>query len=124
MNGTPQRHFKIWQQNLNRSLYAQEDMLSRIDPKEYGMVLIQEPHIDFLGNTRANARWRVAYPSGHLDDPKKTRAVTLVSTSISSNQWTQDALNSPDVVAITVRLAHLQVRIYNVYNDCNNDHSL
>ncbi|KAF9037470.1 hypothetical protein BJ165DRAFT_1332533, partial [Panaeolus papilionaceus] len=82
---------------------------------EYGMVLLQEPHIDFLGNTRANSRWRVAYPTGHLDNPKATRAVTLISTKISSDHWTQDRLECPDVVVVWVKLAHLKVRIYNIY---------
>ncbi|KAF9035868.1 hypothetical protein BJ165DRAFT_1355313, partial [Panaeolus papilionaceus] len=124
MNYTTQAHFKIWQQNVNGSLYAQEDLLSRINPKEYNMVLLQEPHIDFLGNTRANGRWRVVYPTGHLDNPKATRAITLVSTGVNSDRWTQDTLESQDVVTVWVKLAHLKVRVYNVYNDCNHDNSL
>ncbi|KAF9033861.1 hypothetical protein BJ165DRAFT_1356891, partial [Panaeolus papilionaceus] len=124
MNLTTQQNFKIWQQNLNRSLYAQEDMLSRIDPLVYGMILMQEPHIDFLGRTRANGRWHVAYLTGHLDNPKATRAITLISTKLNSNQWAQDNLECTDVIIIWIRLAHLKVRVYNIYNDCNHDQSL
>ena len=52
----------VWQQNLNKSDVAQQDLIS-IDPNTYDIIAIQEPYIDFLGNTRANQRWYPLLPT-------------------------------------------------------------
>ena len=44
----------IWKQNINRSLEGQLDLLQSLKADKYNIVAIQEPHIDFLGHTRAN----------------------------------------------------------------------
>jgi len=56
------RNLKIWQQNLNRSLEGQLDLLQSMKDKSYDIAAIQEPHIDFLGQTRSNPYWMVLYP--------------------------------------------------------------
>ncbi|PPR07816.1 hypothetical protein CVT24_002896 [Panaeolus cyanescens] len=99
-------------------------MLHKVDPREYDVVLIQEPHIDHLGNTRANAGWRVAYPTGHRDKPKATRAVTLISTSINTSNWTLETIACQDVVLTRMNTSSGMVNIYNIYNDCNHDVSM
>jgi len=53
---------RFWQQNVNKSLISQLDLLNNIDPKQFDFVFIQEPHIDFLNLTRANHYWTVVYP--------------------------------------------------------------
>jgi len=102
MNGYAQRptplHF--WQQNVNKSLILQLDLLNQVDPKVFDLVFIQEPHIDFLNLTRANPNWTVIYPSQHHSSPNTTQLVTLVSTSISKNKWKQVHVQSADVTAI------------------------
>ena len=70
---------RIWQQNINRSLEGQLDLLQSLQANKYDIVVIQEPHVDFLGRTRANPYWLVIYPRLHLDNPKKTRSVTLIN---------------------------------------------
>ena len=91
---------RIWQQNINRSLEGQLDLLQSLQANKYNIVVIQEPHINFLGCTRANPYWLVIYPRLHLDNPKKTRSVTLINQSISTNNW--EALNilSNDVTGV------------------------
>jgi hypothetical protein len=56
------RKLRIWQQNLNRSLEGQLDLLQSLKDNDYDIVALQEPHIDFLGRTRANPHWTVVYP--------------------------------------------------------------
>ncbi|KIM63357.1 hypothetical protein SCLCIDRAFT_55368, partial [Scleroderma citrinum Foug A] len=52
----------FWQQNVNKSLMSQLDLLNNTDPKLIDFIFIQEPHIDFLNLTRANYHWTVVYP--------------------------------------------------------------
>ncbi|KIK47992.1 hypothetical protein CY34DRAFT_36412, partial [Suillus luteus UH-Slu-Lm8-n1] len=52
----------IWQQNLNTSMAAQEALLNSPKISEWDIIVIQEPYINFLRNTRANHRWHVLYP--------------------------------------------------------------
>ena len=59
---TRQTRIKFWQQNVNRSLVTQLDVLDLAKPSDYDVILLQEPYIDFLGNTRANSHLIVVYP--------------------------------------------------------------
>ncbi|OBZ69995.1 hypothetical protein A0H81_10500 [Grifola frondosa] len=59
---------RIWQQNLNKSLDAQLDLLHAANPDNYDLLLLQEPYLDHLNLTRANHHWTVVYPSRHHDD--------------------------------------------------------
>ncbi|CAA7270355.1 unnamed protein product [Cyclocybe aegerita] len=126
MSDTPQQHqqMRIWQQNLNKSLHAQLDLLHSADPNDFDILLLQEPHIDHLGNTRANAHWAVIYPDRHLRDPKKTRSVILINKKVSTTSWTPIATQSSDIMAIQLQGDFGTVRIFNIYNDCQNDDSL
>ncbi|KAL4061775.1 hypothetical protein J3A83DRAFT_4043039, partial [Scleroderma citrinum] len=76
-------HF--WQQNINKSLTAQLDLLSNTDPKLFNIIFFQEPHINFLNLTRANHQWTIISPTCHHTNPKSTRSITLVSMKISKN---------------------------------------
>lgn len=79
------KRLRIWQQNVNKSLDAQLDLLQALGAKNFEIAAIQEPHIDFLNLTRANPHWIVVYPSGHHDRDELTRAVLPISTRISTN---------------------------------------
>ena len=80
---------KIWQQNVNKSMGAQQAMLHRLldDNVPYDIVAIQEPCIDFLKLTRALPHWRVVYPHRHHDATSQVRSVTLVNDRLSTNAW-------------------------------------
>ena len=75
----------IWQQNLNKLDIAQQDLINSIDPNKYDIISLQEPYIDFLGNTRTNPRWYPLLPTAHHDKPKKTQAVTLINKHLLSS---------------------------------------
>ncbi|KAJ8593676.1 hypothetical protein M405DRAFT_731037, partial [Rhizopogon salebrosus TDB-379] len=53
---------RIWQQNLNTSLTAQASLLNNPNAANWDLIVIQEPHINFLRNTSANHHWHVLYP--------------------------------------------------------------
>ena len=79
----------VWQQNLNKSRIAQEDLINSDIQRTYDILMLQEPYIDGYGNTKAMRDWRVVYPSSRLSDPVPPRVVILVSSRIDTNQWAQ-----------------------------------
>ena len=128
MPDTPEIHeprrLRIWQQNLNRSLEGQLDLLQSLRAKDYDLAMLQEPHIDFLGRTRSNLHWTVVYPKQHLANPGATRSVILVNRNLTSNNWTEIALPSPDVTGIQLHGDLSIIHIINIYNDCEHNRSL
>src|SRR6266550_3218959 len=124
---TPQpaaKNLKIWQQNINKSQYVQEDLLESLKTKKFDICAIQEPYIDLFSNTRANSKWRVVYPNTHYTNPKKTRSIILINTSILTNTWSDLATNSGDVTAIQLQTDTGTINIFNIYNDIGNDDAL
>ncbi|KAJ7752431.1 hypothetical protein DFH07DRAFT_744950, partial [Mycena maculata] len=120
----PSRRLKVWQQNLDRSLDNQHELLQSMGRDLYHVAALQEPYIGVGNMTRANSHWRVVYPTQHGEPGKRTRAVTLVNTSLSTGAWSQLHVPSPDIVAIELRGPFGTLRIVNVYNDGDNDDAL
>ncbi|KAJ8580392.1 hypothetical protein M405DRAFT_753314, partial [Rhizopogon salebrosus TDB-379] len=109
---------KIWQQNLNTSLTAQESLMNSPDVTKWDVLAIQEPHINFLRNTRANHRWHVLYPTQHYSHPpQRTRATLFISTSLDTNTWKQLPFPSSDVVIVQLSGTYGKCTIINIYND-------
>ncbi|KAG6330660.1 hypothetical protein ID866_8430 [Astraeus odoratus] len=73
---------------------------------------------------RANTRWRVVYLSFKNDRDKKPRVVTLISSKISTNTWTQILFSSADVVIIQLQNTYHTCTIFNIYNDCRHDNTI
>ena len=119
-NDTPTT-MNIWQQNLNKSDTAQQDLINSIDPNIYDILVLQEPYIDFLGNTHANQRWYPLLPSTHHNNPKKFQTVTFINKGILSSTWQQIRVESQDVVAVSINTVAGLITIFNIYN--NSDHS-
>lgn len=68
---------QICQLNVNKSNTAQSAFLH--DIASFNIVAIQEPHIDFLKNTRAWTNWKVFYPTNHKDNNTTTRSIILMN---------------------------------------------
>ena len=115
---------KIWQQNTNKSMYAQQDLLETLQEQDADIVCIQEPYLDHWGNTRANAHWRTVYPPSHRKDHTKTRSLIMIRTRISTDQWTIIPIDSQDVTAIRLTSAAGALEIVNIYNDCTHSETI
>ena len=104
MSSTPGQapiKLRVWQQNLNKSRVAQEDLINSDVHKNYDAMLLQEPFIDAFGNTKSTRNWRVVYPLSWLLDPAPPRAVILVSATLDTNSWAQVHITGTwDLVAI------------------------
>ena len=73
------KHLTIRQQNVNKSLIAQSDLLHHLDPEIYDFTAIQEPYLDRNHNSQANHNWFTVYPKEHYTNPSKTRSIMLVN---------------------------------------------
>ena len=71
MNSRKSTQLWIRQQNVNKSLVAQGDLLHQLDPKEFEIVAIQEPYLDCNHNMRANLHWYTLHPKEHYVEPEK-----------------------------------------------------
>lgn len=115
---------RIWQQNLNTSHIALHSLINSKIAEDWDILALQEPPIDQLGNTRANTRWRVVYPTTKLAQGAKPRAVTFINSRISTNSWEQVPFPSADVVVTRVRTAKGTYTLFNIYNDCKHDRTI
>lgn len=123
--GAPQtRQLKIWQQNVNKSLTSQLDLLQSLGARDFDLAIIQEPYIDYLNLTRSNPYWSVIYPTKHHDKTGLTRSIILVNTRLTTNCWTQLPVDSTDITAIQIESEDITLRIFNIYNDGNHSHNL
>ncbi|KAJ7136860.1 hypothetical protein C8R44DRAFT_608115, partial [Mycena epipterygia] len=111
------RKLIIWQQNINKSLRGQLDLLHRLKPKTYDIALIQEPYFDQGGKSRVNRNWVSITPSSHTPRQHLTRSLILVNTRLPSLTWTAIPLPSPDVTAMQIFGDFGTIRILNIYND-------
>ncbi|KAJ6570536.1 hypothetical protein DFH09DRAFT_1080093 [Mycena vulgaris] len=95
--GTPAggdaRRLRLWQQNLNKSLRAQLDMLQSLKPARYDIALLQEP-------SRTNVRFTAVYPTPHVQHPELSRSLILVNTLLPSSSWSQIPLDSSDFTGV------------------------
>ncbi|KAG5736093.1 hypothetical protein E4T56_gene6291 [Termitomyces sp. T112] len=116
---------RIWQQNVCKSSAAQADILAAARPKEWDVLAIQEPYLDFLGNTRASSYWRVLYPSDHRKDGStRSRSVLLINTNISTDAFTQLTIHSTDITAVCFAGKFSFLSLFNIYNDCKHNEVL
>jgi hypothetical protein len=124
-NDTHQRtddsKLRIWQQNINRSLVAQHDLLNALGDNDYDICAIQEPYLDAMHKTRANSHWSVIYPSTHMIEPKKTRTVILVNKKLSTDKWEELEVDSGDVTGMRIKTDTYTISLYNIYNNHDNN---
>ena len=109
----------IWQQNVNKSPTSQHDLLSNNEliRKGINVVALQEPAINAYNNTVASRDWTTVYPTTHATAPDKTRAVTLLSSQFSSDNWNQLDFPSGDVTVIQMTGEWGKLIMYSIYND-------
>jgi hypothetical protein len=89
----------IWQQNINRSLNDQSNLLASLKT-EYDICLIQEPYINFKRKMQANAHWSIIYLETHPANPKATCSLILINTQLKYNSWTHIPFKLPDITAV------------------------
>ncbi|KAG1791260.1 uncharacterized protein HD556DRAFT_1241061, partial [Suillus plorans] len=95
---------------------AQASLLNNPNASKWDIILIQEPHINFLRNTSANHHWHVIYPTQHYTHLRqRTRAITLISTRLDTNLWKQIPLPSSDITLLQLSGPYGKCTIFNIY---------
>jgi hypothetical protein len=120
----PHRPLLIRQQNVNKSLLSQLDLLESLKRDDYDICVIQEPYIDFKGKSRANRYWTVIYPNTHQEHPDSTRSIILINANLCTDTWKQVKFQHPDITAVELCGQFGTLRIINIYNDCHNNNAL
>src|SRR5882724_5315810 len=107
----------IHQQNMNKSLVAQGDLLNQLNPDNCNIAAIQEPYLDANHNSHAMHHWYTIYPKEHYITPARTRSIILVNKRIATDAWVQVDLGSPDVTTVSIKMGRGRVLLINLYND-------
>ena len=116
---------KIWQQNARKSLQNTDYILNQANPKDFDLLLIQEPWFDRLGKLQGTPNWCVIYPPGiYYEHHKPICSTILVNTNISTEAYTTLNIPSSDITAIHLRGDFSCCTIFNIYNDCTNNNTI
>ena len=119
-----QQLLQLQQQNINKSLLSQLDLLQSLKCNMYDVCTIQELYIDFQGHTWANCNWTTIYPNTHKTHPDSTRSIILINTNLLTDAWKQIDFNHPDIMAVEITGQFSTLQVINVYNDGNNNNAL
>lgn len=118
-------NLRIWQQNVNCSHTAQDEILRLANPKDWDIVTIQEPYFTPFNLAPVSSHWHTVYPTNHIQtNQARSRSLTLVSKHISTNEWSTVPFDSRDVTCIELTTSAGQIKLYNIYNDGNSDDTL
>ena len=100
------------------------DLLESLKRDDYDICIIQEPYIDFNGNSRASRQWSIIYPNTHREHPHSTRSIILINTNLSTDAWKQINFQHPDITAMELHGQFGTLRLINIYNDCKDNNAL
>src|SRR5882724_8942126 len=107
----------IQQQNTNKSLVTQSNILHQLDPRKYDLGMIQEPYLDHFHNSHANHHWYAIYPKEHYTNPADMRSLILVNKWLATDSWLQVDFSSSDMTAIQLKTARGKLLVVNMYNE-------
>src|SRR5882724_4069470 len=97
---TPQ--LRIHQQNINKSLITQSNLLHQLNPDLYDVFAIQEPFMDHNHNSWTTPYWFMIYPKEHYTNLKKTQSLILVNKWVTTGAWTQVDCGLSNITAIQI----------------------
>ena len=116
----------IWQQNVNKSPTCQHDLISNAILANTGISIIalQEPAINAFNKTIASKEWIATYPTTHEIHPEKTRSITLIRSTLSTDTWEQINFPSGDVTVTQLKGKWGKLTIFNIYNECEKNNTI
>ena len=117
---------RILQININKLSKAHLDLINGALAKKWDIILIQEPHITFLGHVRTPNSFASIFPQDRLARPDLVvHSVIWVNSKLSSNSW--KAINisgNNDLTAIQIKKGNRKLMIVNIYNPCTHSQML
>jgi len=109
--------FSIQQQNINKSLVTQSDLLHQLNLVTFNICAIQEPYLDHLHNSCTTPHWFTVYPKEHYTNPGKTQSLLLVNRRIATDAWSQVDFGSSDITSVQVHTTVGKILIVNMYSN-------
>jgi len=111
---------------VNRSPLCQHTLLSNkiLVKHNIDIVALQEPSINGFNNSIASKDWISVYPTTHCAHPGKTRTMTLIRSTLSTDSWEQLDFPSGDVIITSLKGPWGKITIFNIYNDGNHNDTL
>lgn len=94
---------------------------------EFDLACIQEPFLNPVNLANASnleSYWDVLYTTDHHTSPSRTQVIILVNKHLSKNNWHIIPIKSSNVMALEFTGTFCKVRVYNVYNPCDSDHTV
>lgn len=88
-----------------------------MNPKDWDIICIQEPYLDFQGLSRATNAWTAIYPPKHKKG-EKTRSLILVSTRLATDAWEALPMDLLDITVVKLTCNFGQIPLFNLYNAC------
>lgn len=121
-----EQRLSIWQQNVNKSPISQHTLISNsiLIKHNIDILALQEPAVNSFNQSISSKDWISIYPSTHQTHPEKTRTLTLIRASVSTDSWEQLEFPSGDVTAVTIQGEWGKLFLLNVYNNCDNNDTI
>src|ERR1700722_14045493 len=110
-----EERIRIWQSNCRKSLINQLHVVNHLNPDIYDICAIQEPYMDFKGDSRAPNGWKVIYTPGRNKEETTIRSIILISPKLLTSNWTELNINLPDVSVVQIWGNFGTLRIFNIY---------
>lgn len=115
----------IIQINLNKSLLVHLDFTNGTLPRDWDIILVQEPYTNPFGTICTPNRFIAIYPESDLGTQEVIRSVIWVNTEISTNNWKAlDIPGSKDLTGIQLNGDYRNIMIINIYNCGKNNNTI
>ncbi|KAF8591797.1 hypothetical protein K439DRAFT_1311860, partial [Ramaria rubella] len=82
---------------------------------DFDILAIQEPHINFIGNSVSSPHWYSIYPKHHYRDSTTTCSLILVSKRLLTDSWEPVEIDSEDITAIKINSTYGDLLSINIY---------
>ena len=92
--------------------------------QDIDIVALQEPPINAFNNSIASKDWITIYPTTHSAHPDKTRTLTLIRSTVSTDAWEQLDFPSGDVTIILLKGDWGKLALFNIYNDGKSNNTI
>jgi hypothetical protein len=121
----PTKETQVWQQNVHKLKTAQEYVLNNANPKDWDVLVLQEPWIDKYDNSHSTQFWQVIYPANFYEEGQPhVCSIILINTKLSTDCYTILSIKHSDITAVHFRGEDGFLSLFNICNEITNNNML